>query len=152
MTGRAAVTDLLLAAGVLAVAAYAGLAALAFSPFAQVFPLLISALTALVAVLIAALAWAGRLPAPPVAEGSTARRLALCGALVIWIAAIGWIGFIPAGLLGFVLTGLAARHEPWRSRDWARFLLIAAACVAGLSLFFIHALNVPLPGGSLFRG
>lgn len=152
MIGRAHGVDLVLGLAVLALCAWMGFTAQGFSPFASIFPLFIAAGCGGLTLVLLALATLGRLPAPPVATGFAARRVGAVVAIALWIALIPIVGFAPASVVGFVAVGVTAKYEPWTARQWLLFCLLAVACVAVLTLFFIHALGVPLPQGSLFRG
>lgn len=152
MIGRAHKVDLALGLAVLALCAWMGFTAQGFSPFASIFPLFIAAGCAALTASLLILAAFGRLPAPPVATGSAARRLGAVAAMALWIALIPVVGFAPASVAGFVAVGVAAKYEPWTTRQWLLFCLLAIACVVVLTLFFVQALGVPLPQGSLFRG
>lgn len=152
MIGRAHGTDLALGLGVLALCAWMGLTAHGFSPFASIFPLFIASACGGLTLALLGLAVLGRLPAPPTASGFAARRLGLVVAMALWTALIPIIGFAPASVAGFLAVGVTAKYEPWTARQWLLFCLLAIACVAVLTLFFVHVLAVPLTQGSLFRG
>ncbi|GAB4353051.1 MAG: hypothetical protein Kow00114_02060 [Kiloniellaceae bacterium] len=152
MIGRAHAVDLLLGLAVLALCIWMGLTAQGFSPFAALFPTFIALVCGAITVALLAFAALGRLAPPPPVTGSGARRLMLCAALAAWIALIPWLGFVLASVPGFIAVGLAAKYTPWTRRQWLLFCLLAVGCVVALSLFFVHALNVPLARGSLFGG
>lgn len=129
----------------MALAAYVLDASAGYTRFGALFPRTVAlAMLGLgAAIVLGALLRPRPIAARP--AGSLWRVAAIVAAMGLWMVSIPALGFYAASLLGFALTGLVARHEPWSVRDLVVHLLVTLGTVSALHVLFLHGLGVRLP-------